>query len=61
MNDNWKPSDSALDVLEMAEIKRICFKIFKEFILFWQESGTALKTWNVKFIDFVKRKRVRKL
>ena len=31
-------------------------KYLKEFILFWQESGTALKTWNVKFIDFVKRK-----
>ena len=57
MNDNWKPSDSALDVLEMAEIKKeSALKYLKEFILFWQESGTALKTWNVKFIDFVKRK-----
>ena len=32
MNDNWKPSDSALDVLEMAEIKKeSALKYLKEF------------------------------
>jgi len=28
----------------------------KEFILYWKENGTALRSWNSKFVDFVKRK-----
>ena len=59
MADDWMPSSSALDILELSEIKReIALSYLGEFILFWKDNGAALKTWNVKFVDFVKRKEI---
>jgi len=57
IDDNWSPSSDALDVLELANVsKNDALKHLKEFILYWKENGTALKSWNSKFVDFVKRK-----
>ena len=59
MADDWIPSSSALDILELSEIKReTALSYLGEFILFWKDNGAALKTWNVKFVDFVKRKEI---
>ena len=59
MVDDWIPSNSALDVLELSEIrKETALGYLNEFILFWKDNGAALKTWNVKFVDFVKRKEI---
>ncbi len=59
MADDWMPSSSALDILELSEIKKeTALSYLGEFILFWKENGAALKTWNVKFVDFVKRKEI---
>ena len=59
MADDWMPSSSALDILELSEIKReTALSYLGEFILFWKDNGAALKTWNVKFVDFVKRKEI---
>ena len=59
MSDDWMPSNSALDILELAEInKDTAISYLSEFILFWKDNGAALKTWNVKFVDFVKRKEI---
>ena len=59
MADDWMPSSSALDILELSEIKKdTALSYLGEFILFWKDNGAALKTWNVKFVDFVKRKEI---
>lgn len=59
MADDWMPSSSALDILELSEIKKdTALHYLSEFILFWKDNGAALKTWNVKFVDFVKRKEI---
>ena len=59
MADDWMPSSSALDILELSEIKKdTALSYLSEFILFWKDNGAALKTWNVKFVDFVKRKEI---
>ena len=59
MADDWMPSSSALDILELSEIKReTALSYLGEFILYWKDNGAALKTWNVKFVDFVKRKEI---
>ena len=59
MTDDWVPSSSALDILELSEIKKdTALNYLSEFILFWKDNGAALKTWNVKFVDFVKRKEI---
>tara|TARA_Y100000813_G_C24145116_1_gene344382 strand:- start:306 stop:1124 length:819 start_codon:yes stop_codon:yes gene_type:complete len=57
IDDNWSPSSDAFDILELANVsKNDALKHLKEFILYWKENGTALKSWNSKFVDFVKRK-----
>jgi len=59
MAEDWTPSNSALDILELSEIKKdTALSYLSEFILFWKDNGAALKTWNVKFVDFVKRKEI---
>ena len=59
MDDDWIPSTSALDILELSEIKKdTALSYLNEFILFWKDTGAAFKTWNVKFVDFVKRKEI---
>ena len=55
--DDWKPSSDAFDILELANVsKNDALKHLKEFILYWKENGTALRSWNSKFVDFIKRK-----
>ena len=57
IDENWSPSSDAFDILELANVsKNDALKHLKEFILYWKENGTALKSWNSKFVDFVKRK-----
>ena len=57
INENWSPSIDAFDILELANVsKNDALKHLKEFILYWKENGTALRSWNSKFVDFVKRK-----
>ena len=57
IDENWSPSSDAFDILELANVsKNDALKHLKEFILYWKENGTALRSWNSKFVDFVKRK-----
>ena len=57
IDENWSPSSDAFDILELANVsKNDALKHLKEFILYWKENGTALKSWNSKFVDFVKRR-----
>lgn len=56
MHHEWRPSVDALQVLtEQAEISREFIEdAIPEFILYWQERGDKLSTWNSKFIQHVK-------
>ena len=57
IDDDWSPSSDAFDILQLANVsKNDALKHLKEFILYWKENGTALRSWNSKFVDFVKRK-----
>ena len=57
IDENWSPSNDAIDILELANVsKNDALKYLKEFILYWKENGIALRSWNSKFVDFVKRK-----
>jgi hypothetical protein len=57
IHDEWLPSTDAFDILELANVsKNDALKHLKEFILYWKENGTALRSWNSKFVDFVRRK-----
>ena len=57
IHDEWAPSSDVFDILELANVsKNGALKHLKEFILYWKENGTALRSWNSKFVDFVKRK-----
>ena len=57
IDDDWSPSSDAFDILLLANVsKNDALKHLKEFILYWKENGTALRSWNSKFVDFVKRK-----
>ena len=57
IDESWSPSSDAFDILELANVSQnAALKHLKEFILYWKENGTALRSWNSKFVDFVKRK-----
>ena len=59
MHRNWLPSSDAYEVLELANIpKNVSQSYILEFVLFWEEDGVALKSWNSKFVDFVRRKEI---
>ena len=56
MNTNWQPSDDAIEIMtEKAGIPLAFIEdAIPEFILYWQERGDQLSTWNSKFIQHVR-------
>lgn len=56
MPDRWRPSPDAMQVLvEQAQVSREFIEdAIPEFILYWQERGDKLSTWNSKFIQHIK-------
>ncbi|MEK9650085.1 MAG: DnaT-like ssDNA-binding domain-containing protein [Gammaproteobacteria bacterium] len=57
IDDEWQPSQEVFDVLEMGNIsQQKALSHLKPFILFWKDSGRAFKSWNSKFVEFVRRK-----
>ena len=57
MHKNWVPNEDVFAVLNLSQItKESALNYLKEFIIYWEENGTALKSWNSKFIEHVKRK-----
>jgi len=56
INSDWSPSIDAMEVLTVhAGIRREFVEdAIPEFVLYWQERGDALKTWNSKFIQHVR-------
>lgn len=56
MTPDWRPDPEVYDVLALAGISRAFAEpLVPEFVLYWQENGAVLNTWNTKFLQFVKR------
>ena len=56
MSGTWKPNESVYDVLQMANIDRsFAERLIPEFVLYWQENGSAQCSWSTKFLQYVKR------
>jgi len=52
---DWQPNDAVFDILRMARIDpEFARAQIAEFILFWQDSGQAHRSWNTKFLQHVK-------
>lgn len=51
----WQPSEDVYDILRLANID-VAFaqEQVAEFILFWRDAGTPLRSWNSKFLQHVK-------
>lgn len=53
----WKPSDDCMDIIKMTGIEMgFAEKYLPEFILYWKEDGRAFTSWDIKFLDFIKKK-----
>ncbi len=61
MTLDWRPSEDALDMLvKHAGISQDFVEdAIPEFVLYWQERGDVLRTWNSKFIQHVRRQWLR--
>ena len=58
IDENWYPDDDVFDILSLSNIsKDSALKYLREFILYWKDNGSALTTWNSKFIEHVKRRK----
>jgi len=56
INSQWRPKEAVYDVLHMANIDRpFAEKTLPEFVLYWQENGSAQCSWSTKFLQYVKR------
>lgn len=54
---DWEPSKAVYEILEMAGIKKSFTKLhLNDFVLYWKENGLALRSWNTKFVEFIRRK-----
>ena len=55
IEQSWQPIESVYDVLQMANIDRpFAHQLIPEFVLYWQENGTAQCSWSTKFLQYVK-------
>lgn len=56
IHETWRPSADAMDILiRQAQVRREFIEdAIPEFILYWQERGDRLKTWNSKFIQHIR-------
>jgi hypothetical protein len=57
MDENWRPSLDAMEVLvkHAAISQQFMEDAIPEFVLYWKERGEASRTWNSKFIQHVRR------
>lgn len=56
LEDNWQPSDDALQILERSGINHeFIIDAVPEFVLYWRERGNNDGTWNSKFISHIRK------
>jgi hypothetical protein len=52
---NWQPNEDVYDILRMANIDiQFAGELLPEFILFWRDAGTPQRSWNTKFLQFIR-------
>ena len=57
IDNSWTPSDDCMDIIKMTGIDiEFAEKYLPEFILYWKEDGRAFTSWDIKFLDFIKKK-----
>ena len=57
VDESWSPSSDAFAILELANVtKNAALKHLKEFILYWKENGTALRSCTAYVVVCVNRK-----
>ena len=57
ITSDWNPSDDCLDIVKMTGIdKAFVDQYLPEFILYWKEDGRAFTSWDIKFLDYIKKK-----
>jgi hypothetical protein len=57
IDNSWAPSDDCIDIIKMTGIDiEFAEKYLPEFILYWKEDGRAFTSWDIKFLDFIKKK-----
>ncbi len=55
ISSHWQPSEDVFDILRMANIDLdFARELVPEFVLFWQDAGTPMRSWNSKFLQHVK-------
>ena len=56
MQQDWHPSQDALEILVNAGIPQDFIEdAIPEFVLYWKERGIRVSTWNTKFIEHIRR------
>lgn len=56
MSPQWRPSDDAIGILEIAGINSSFIEdAIPEFVLYWRERGMVNGAWNTKFIEHIRR------
>ncbi|OUS05350.1 hypothetical protein A9Q90_06740 [Gammaproteobacteria bacterium 54_18_T64] len=54
--DDWQPDESVFEILHMGNIDRnFAQNLVPEFIIYWQDSGHLVSSWNTKFLQFAKK------
>ena len=54
--DNWRPSGDLYDILRMEDIDaEFAERLLPEFIMYWKDRNQPLRTWNNKFLWWVKK------
>jgi hypothetical protein len=55
IDPKWQPSHDAIDVLSMANIDNdFALSLVAEFVIFWHDNKQPQRSWNSKFIQWVK-------
>lgn len=56
MSAQWRPSQDAIGILEIAGINSSFIEdAIPEFVLYWRERGMVNGAWNTKFIEHIRR------
>lgn len=57
INKNWQPSMDCLEILDMSNIDRtFALSFLPEFVLYWRNTEQAVRSWDSKFLQFIRKK-----
>jgi hypothetical protein len=57
MSKEWQPSDDVYDALRLANIDfEFAAQLIPEFVIYWRDSNQAHRSWNSRFLHYVKHR-----